>query len=120
MLVFGCQDTLEPSAGCAADACPDACTLCLQCEHQVKRTSVAVGQAHPVWKEEVNFKSVQITSDLQVGSLPPSPYVSSSLRSFNVVCKCQLDAHRGSSPCLIMKVLSCGHHRPGLRHLQVN
>lgn len=34
----------------------------------MKRTSVAVGQAHPVWKEEVNFKSVQITSDLQVGA----------------------------------------------------
>ncbi|KAL0042783.1 hypothetical protein WJX79_011021 [Trebouxia sp. C0005] len=40
------------------------CTL--QCENQVKRTSVAMGQAHPVWKEEVTFKSVQITSDLQV------------------------------------------------------
>ena len=34
----------------------------------MKRTSVAVGQAHPVWKEEVNFKSVQITSDLQVAA----------------------------------------------------
>ena len=42
--------------------------LCLmvQCESQMKRTSVAMGQAHPVWKEEVTFKSVQITSDLQV------------------------------------------------------
>ncbi|DBA93880.1 TPA: hypothetical protein ACH3X3_013925 [Trebouxia sp. C0006] len=40
------------------------CTL--QCESQMKRTSVAMGQAHPVWKEEVTFKSVQITSDLQV------------------------------------------------------
>ncbi len=42
--------------------------LCVmvQCENQVKRTSVAMGQAHPVWKEEVTFKSVQITSDLQV------------------------------------------------------
>ena len=35
----------------------------------MKRTSVAIGQAHPVWKEEVNFKSVQITSDLQVRPL---------------------------------------------------
>lgn len=40
--------------------------VCVQCESQVKRTSVAMGQAHPVWKEEVTFKSVQITSDLQV------------------------------------------------------
>lgn len=38
----------------------------MQCENQVKRTSVTMGQAHPVWKEEVTFKSVQITSDLQV------------------------------------------------------
>ncbi len=38
----------------------------VQCENQMKRTSVAMGQAHPVWKEEVTFKSVQITSDLQV------------------------------------------------------
>lgn len=42
--------------------------LCVQCENQVKRTSVAMGQAHPVWKEEVTFKSVQITSDLQVST----------------------------------------------------
>ena len=42
----------------------------MQCENQVKRTSVAMGQAHPVWKEEVTFKSVQITSDLQVSSNP--------------------------------------------------
>lgn len=27
-----------------------------------------MGQAHPVWKEEVTFKSVQITSDLQVST----------------------------------------------------
>lgn len=41
----------------------------MQCENQVKRTSVAMGQAHPVWKEEVTFKSVQITSDLQVSTI---------------------------------------------------
>ena len=37
-----------------------------QCEDQVKRTQVTGGQQHPVWKEDVTFKSVQITSDLQV------------------------------------------------------
>ena len=43
----------------------EVCVM-VQCESQMKRTSVAMGQAHPVWKEEVTFKSVQITSDLQV------------------------------------------------------
>lgn len=52
--------------------------MSMQCEHQMKRTSVAVGQAHPVWKEEVNFKSVQITSDLQVDLLHCLPSVCSS------------------------------------------
>lgn len=37
----------------------------------MKRTSVAMGQAHPIWKEEVTFKSVQITSDLQVSTQLP-------------------------------------------------
>lgn len=32
-----------------------------------------MGQAHPVWKEEVTFKSVQITSDLQVSASLPLP-----------------------------------------------
>lgn len=45
--------------------------MCVQCENQVKRTSVAMGQGHPVWKEEVTFKSVQITSDLQVSTTTP-------------------------------------------------
>lgn len=48
--------------------------MVVQCENQVKRTSVAMGQAHPVWKEEVTFKSVQITSDLQVGLCLPTAY----------------------------------------------
>ncbi|KAK9808775.1 hypothetical protein WJX72_003363 [[Myrmecia] bisecta] len=38
----------------------------LQCQNQVKRTQLASGASHPVWKEEVTFKAVQITSDLQV------------------------------------------------------
>lgn len=38
----------------------------LACEGQTKRTSLAVGHQQPVWKEEVTFRAVQITSDLQV------------------------------------------------------
>ena len=33
---------------------------------QVKRTGLAVGFQHPTWKEEINFKDVQISSDLLV------------------------------------------------------
>lgn len=47
----------------------------MQCENQMKRTSVAMGQAHPVWKEEVTFKSVQITSDLQVSTNTPLDFL---------------------------------------------
>ncbi|KAK9809768.1 hypothetical protein WJX73_004442 [Symbiochloris irregularis] len=38
----------------------------LQCEGQTKRTGLSMGQQQPVWQEEVTFKAVQITSDLQV------------------------------------------------------
>ena len=38
----------------------------LRCEGLVKRTALARGHQHPVWKEDVAFKSVQISSDLQV------------------------------------------------------
>lgn len=38
----------------------------LRCEGQVKRTALARGHQHPVWKEDIAFKSVQISSDLQV------------------------------------------------------
>lgn len=40
----------------------------LRCEGLVKRTALARGHQHPVWKEDIAFKSVQISSDLQVGS----------------------------------------------------
>ena len=33
----------------------------------MKRTGLAVGFQHPTWKEELNFKAVQISSDLLVG-----------------------------------------------------
>ena len=38
----------------------------LRCEGQVKRTALARGHQNPVWKEDIAFKSVQISSDLQV------------------------------------------------------
>ena len=38
----------------------------LKCEGQVKRTALAKGHQNPVWKEDIAFKSVQITSELQV------------------------------------------------------
>ena len=38
----------------------------LQCEGQVKRTALAKGHLNPVWKEDIAFKSVRISSDLQV------------------------------------------------------
>lgn len=41
----------------------------LNCEQQTKRTSLATGQSHPKWNEEIAFKSVQISSDLQVRSV---------------------------------------------------
>lgn len=41
----------------------------LTCEGQVKRTSLAVGHVQPAWNEEVTFRAVQITSDLQVSSI---------------------------------------------------
>jgi hypothetical protein len=38
----------------------------LQCEGQIKRTRLAAGRARPEWKEDVTFKSVQISSELKV------------------------------------------------------
>lgn len=38
----------------------------LKCESQIKRTALAKGHQNPVWKEDVAFKSVQISSELQV------------------------------------------------------
>ena len=38
----------------------------LKCEGQVKRTALAKGHQNPMWKEDIAFKSVQITSELQV------------------------------------------------------
>lgn len=40
------------------------CTV--KCEGQCKRTAVAKGHENPAWKEDVAFKSVQISSELQV------------------------------------------------------
>ncbi len=37
----------------------------LQCEGQTKHTAMVSG-SHPAWKQELSFKSVQISSDLQV------------------------------------------------------
>ena len=37
----------------------------LQCEGQTKHTAMASG-SRPAWKQELSFKSVQISSDLQV------------------------------------------------------
>ncbi len=42
----------------------------LQCEGQVLRTPLALGRYNPVWRHEVSFKSVQISSDLKVDSGP--------------------------------------------------
>lgn len=41
----------------------------LRCEGQVKRTALARGHHNPVWKEDIAFKSVRISSDLQVLTL---------------------------------------------------
>jgi Ca2+-dependent lipid-binding protein len=38
----------------------------LECQGQVKRTSVATKSKNPHWDEELAFKSVQIESDLTV------------------------------------------------------
>lgn len=38
----------------------------LKCEGQIKRTALARGHQNPVWKEDVAFKSVQISSELLV------------------------------------------------------
>lgn len=40
----------------------------LQCEGQTRHTALVSG-SHPAWKQELSFKSVQISSDLQV-SMP--------------------------------------------------
>lgn len=40
----------------------------MHCEGQVLRTNVAPGHPYPVWRHEVSFKSVQISSDLKVHS----------------------------------------------------
>ena len=40
------------------------CTV--SCEGQTKRSAVAKGHENPVWKEDMAFKSVQITSELKV------------------------------------------------------
>ena len=41
--------------------------LLLQAEGHIKRTALAGGTAaRPAWKQELSFKSVQISSDLQV------------------------------------------------------
>ena len=37
----------------------------LQCEGQTKHTAMVSG-SRPAWKQELSFKSVQISSDLQV------------------------------------------------------
>ena len=37
----------------------------LQCEGQTKHTAMVSG-SHPAWNQELSFKSVQISSDLQV------------------------------------------------------
>ena len=39
----------------------------LKCEGQEKRTALAFGHQNPVWREDIAFKSVRISSDLQVG-----------------------------------------------------
>ena len=39
----------------------------LQCEGQIKHTAL-VSSSRPAWKQELSFKSVQISSDLQVSS----------------------------------------------------
>ena len=49
----------------------------LQCEGQTKHTAL-VSSSRPAWKQELSFKSVQISSDLQV-----SPGQSD--------CKCQIN-----------------------------
>ena len=41
----------------------------LQCEGHTKHTAMAAG-SHPAWKQELSFKSVQISSDLQVMPYP--------------------------------------------------
>ena len=46
------------------------CTV--KCEGQVKRSAVARGHESPVWKEDMAFKSVQISSELQVTRLQRS------------------------------------------------
>jgi len=45
----------------------------LKCEGQVKRTALAKGHQNPVWKEDVAFKSVQISSELLVCFFVPPP-----------------------------------------------
>ena len=50
----------------------------LQCEGQTKHTAL-VSSSRPAWKQELSFKSVQISSDLQVSS-------------GHIDCKCQTNA----------------------------
>ena len=45
-----------------------------------------MGQAHPVWKEEVTFKSVQITSDLQVSAPLPFPLYCLDFKLLPLAC----------------------------------
>ena len=67
----------------------------LSCEGQVKRTSLAVGHRHPVWEEEVTFRAVQITSDLQV--CPPSAMSHQHAGSFTLLPQAVINT-RASSP----------------------
>ena len=59
----------------------------LQCEGQTKHTAMVSG-SRPAWKQELSFKSVQISSDLQV-----LPYPQTAER-------CQTPAMAKYSSCL--------------------
>ena len=55
----------------------------------MKRTGLAVGFQHPTWKEELNFKAVQISSDLLVG--PRSPQLHLPLQHPHPAQPCRAD-----------------------------
>ena len=41
----------------------------LRCEDQERRTAPVMGLKHPDWKEEVSFRNISASSDIQVSLL---------------------------------------------------
>ena len=79
--------------------------LAVKCEDQLKRRITALRKQHPIWKEEVTFKSVQITSDLQVScfSVVECPqshvHVSSAGVAVKSGCRCRSGGAASSTVC---------------------